>query len=251
VAFIEKEKTCLAENAKNAKKIRLRPLGFHYAGNTAKIHGKKIRVFLITTKGKVMKSEIICIIDRSGSMASIADDAIGGFNTFLNQQKKVPGEATLTFIQFDTEYEVVHENKPLEDVLELGNATYQPRGATALLDAVGKTIESTGKRLANMPEENRPDKVIVAILTDGEENSSSEYSLSKIKKMITLQKDVYNWEFIFLAANQDAFDEAAKLGISQNDTFNFAATSVGVRNAYEKMSCTVSEYRKPYKKGKV
>lgn len=197
--------------------------------------------------GRVMKSEIICIIDRSGSMGFIADDAIGGFNTFLEQQKKVPGEATLTFIQFDTEYEVVHENKPLDDVPKLDDSTYQPRGGTALLDALGKAIDSTGHRLSKMSERNRPDKVIVAILTDGEENSSNIYSLSKIKDMITHQKDVYNWEFIFLAANQDAFDEAAKLGIAQEDAFNFAATNEGVREAYVRMNCTVSEYRTPSK----
>lgn len=190
-----------------------------------------------------MKSEIICIIDRSGSMGSIADDAIGGFNAFLEQQKLDPGEATLTFIQFDTEYEVVHENKPLMDVPELNNSTYQPRGMTALLDAVGKTIDGVGKRLANMSEENRPDKVIVAILTDGAENSSSKYSLSQINKMVTLQKDVYNWEFIFLAANQDAFAEAAKLGIDQEDAVNFDATNQGVQNAYTNLNERVTNYR--------
>ncbi|MFW9872522.1 MAG: hypothetical protein ACFFG0_05415, partial [Candidatus Thorarchaeota archaeon] len=148
-----------------------------------------------------MKCEIVCIIDRSGSMASIAKDAIGGFNTFLEEQKKVKGEATLTFIQFDTDYEIIHENKPLFDVPKLNESTFQPRGATALLDAVGKTIDSVGKRLSNMQENNRPEKVIVAILTDGEENSSKEYTLSKVREMITHQRDKYQWEFIFLAAN--------------------------------------------------
>jgi uncharacterized protein YegL len=176
-------------------------------------------------------------------MGYIAKDAIGGFNTFLEEQKKVDGEAMLTFIQFDTEYEVVHENKPLMDVPELDNSTYQPRGATALLDAVGKAIDSTGKRLANMPEENRPDKIIVAILTDGQENSSSKYSTSQIKEMITLQKDVYNWEFIFLAANQDAFDEAEKLGIAEEDAINFEATGVGVVRAYSEMNERVANFR--------
>jgi uncharacterized protein YegL len=188
-------------------------------------------------------SEIICIIDRSGSMATIKADAIGGFNTFLEEQKKLPGEATLTYIQFDTEYEVVHENTPLQTIQPIDGNTYQPRGATALLDAIGKTIDSAGKRLANMSEDQRPEKVIFAILTDGEENSSGKYTLSQIKEMITRQKDIYKWEFIFLAANQDAFAEAMKLGIDHKDAFNFAPTGKGVRAACRAMSQTVAQYR--------
>lgn len=176
-------------------------------------------------------------------MAAIARDAIGGFNTFLEEQKKVKGEATLTFVQFDTEYEVVHENKPLDDVPALDQKTFQPRGATALLDAIGRTIDDTGRRLSNMPEPNRPDQVIVAILTDGEENSSRQYNLSKVKEMITHQMDKYQWEFFFLGANQDAFAEAGKIGISAQNSFNFDATTEGVGIAYEKMSCMVSERR--------
>ena len=190
-----------------------------------------------------MKAEIVCVIDRSGSMASISQDAIGGFNTFLAEQKKVPGEATLTYVQFDTDYEVVHENKPLNDVPDIDSKTYVPRGATALLDAIGKTIESVGKRLSGLAESLRPDKVIFVILTDGEENSSHEYSKAKIKEMITHQKDVYQWEFIFLAANQDAFAEGVKLGIDIKDTSNFAATGKGVRQAYGIATASAAAYR--------
>lgn len=190
-----------------------------------------------------MKSEIICIIDRSGSMASISNDAIGGFNTFLEDQKKVEGEATLTFVQFDTEYEFIYENKPLNDVPILNNTTFQPRGMTALLDAIGKTIDDTGRRLGNTPEGSRPEKIIVAILTDGEENSSKQYTLSKIKEMIQHQKEKYQWEFIFLGANQDAFAEASKIGIDAKDTFAFAATAKGVKSAYRNMGNTVASYR--------
>ncbi len=189
-------------------------------------------------------SEIVCIIDRSGSMGSIRDDAIGGFNTFLAEQKKLPGEATLTYIQFDTEYEVVHENAPLNDVPPIDETVYVPRGSTALLDAVGRTIDATGKRLANMPEEHRPETVIVAILTDGEENSSREYDLARIEDMIRHQKEKYSWEFIFLGANQDAFAEAAKIGIDRKDAYNFAATAEGVRDACGNMSRAVKFYRK-------
>jgi uncharacterized protein YegL len=177
-------------------------------------------------------------------MKLIKNDAIGGFNSFLNEQKKLPGEATLTLIQFNTDYEVIHENKPLSDVSPINDKDYIPRGSTALLDAIGKAVDSTGRRLANTPEENRPEKVIVAILTDGKENASTSYDLSKIKDMIRHQKEKYSWEFIFLGANQDAFAEAAKIGIDSKDTLNFAATDDGIRSAYSDMSNSISTYRK-------
>jgi len=189
-------------------------------------------------------SEIVCIIDRSGSMGSIKTDAIGGFNTFLEEQKKLPGDATLTYVQFDTDYEVVHENTPIQTVLPIDDKTYQPRGMTALLDAIGRTIEDVGRRLSNIPEELRPSKIIFAILTDGEENSSRKYDLPKVKEMIKLQKESYQWEFIFLGANQDAFAEAAKIGIDAKDAFNYAATGKGVRAAYSNMSASMASYRR-------
>ena len=190
-----------------------------------------------------MRCEIVCIIDRSGSMATIREDAIGGFNTFLEDQQKVEGEANLTFIQFDTDYEVVHENLPLMDVPPLNKSTFQPRGSTALLDAIGKTIDNVGKRLDNMQEKNKPEKIIVAILTDGEENSSRQYNLQTVKEMITHQREKYQWEFIFLGANQDAFAEASKIGIASEDTFNFDTTSLGVTVAYADMSKRTKSYR--------
>ncbi len=189
-------------------------------------------------------SEIVCIIDRSGSMGAICNDAIGGFNTFLEGQKQLPGEATLTYVQFNDKYEIIHENKPLKDVKPINKKIYVPDGTTALLDAVGKTIDAVGKRLANTPEENRPEKVIVAILTDGEENSSHHYELSSIKSMIEHQRSKYSWEFIFLAANQDAFDEAEKIGIDRMNAVNFDATGAGVKVAYAAMYDSVSSHRK-------
>jgi len=193
--------------------------------------------------GKKEFTEIVCIIDRSGSMQAIVNDAIGGFNTFLEDQKKHPGEATLTYIQFDTEYELLHENTPIKDVRPIDMTTYKPRGMTALLDAIGRTIDTVGRRLSNIPDENRPAKVVVAILTDGEENSSHEFTLEKVKGMITHQKDTYQWEFIFLAANQDAFAEGAKIGIDPKDIQNFAATGKGVRAAYAHAGASVGSYR--------
>jgi uncharacterized protein YegL len=187
--------------------------------------------------------EIACIVDRSGSMGAITSDAIGGFNVFLAAQKAEPGSARFTLVLFDHEYEVVHEGVSINDVRDLTAHTYQPRGTTALLDAVGRTIDAIGARLAKTPEADRPHKVIVAILTDGMENASCDYTYEKVAQMIEHQRNVYGWEFVFLAANQDAIASAGKLSIAANDAINFQATGEGVRHAYAAMSSTVSERR--------
>jgi len=181
-------------------------------------------------------AEIVCVIDRSGSMEAIRTDAIGGFNTFVEEQRKVPGEAAITFTQFDTEYEVVYTNKPLADVPALDASTYVPRGMTALLDAIGRTINDLGARLEKTDENDRPEKVIFIILTDGHENASHEFTRDKVFEMITHQKEKYGWEFIFLAAGQDAIATGMGLGIDAKDAVNFAATGKGVRAAYSSMS---------------
>jgi uncharacterized protein YegL len=188
-------------------------------------------------------TEIVCIIDKSGSMSEVRNDAIGGFNMCLEEQQSVPGDATLTLVLFDTEYSMVHQNKPLSKVPPLTKRSYSPGGMTALLDAIGKTIHTIGQRLSDLPEEERPSKVIVAILTDGEENSSREYNLTQVKEMIQHQKEIYSWEFVFLGANQDTFAEAAKLGIDAKDTVEFAANSAGITRAYTQMSNITMSYR--------
>ncbi len=190
-----------------------------------------------------MKCEIVCIIDRSGSMNVLRSDAIGGFNTFIEEQRKIDGEATVTFVQFDDVIETIYTNKPLAEVPLLDKENYVPRAMTALHDAVGGTIDLVGGRLSSMKPEDRPDKVIVAILTDGIENASTKFSLADIREKVTRQRDVYKWEFIFLAANQDAFAEGAKLGIKEADRFTFAATSEGTAGAYRSMSSSVGGYR--------
>jgi hypothetical protein len=189
--------------------------------------------------------EIARVVDRSGSMYSITTDAIGGFNAFLEGQKADPGSARLTLVLFDHEYQVVHESADIQSVPPLNEDTYEPRGSTALLDSLGRTIDDTGKRLAAMPEDERPRKVIVAILTDGMENASQHYSHGKISEMITHQRDVYDWDFVFLAANQDAIAEAGKLSIGADHAIAFAATAQGVREAYTTMSDRVSASRRP------
>ncbi len=188
-------------------------------------------------------TELICIIDRSGSMQSIRDDAIGGFNAFLNEQKKVPGNACLSLVLFDHEYTPVYSNTPLSDVPELTPKSYVPRGTTALYDAVGRTLNETGARLASLIEEERPDKVMVIILTDGLENSSKEFTHKQIAEMIEHQRTKYSWEFIFLAANQDAMLAAKNMNISTGNALNFAASGDGIKAAYKRMSLATAFYR--------
>lgn len=188
-------------------------------------------------------TEIVCIIDKSGSMESVKKDAIGGFNSFIDVQKKVPGDAALTLILFDTIYEVCYEGKNIKDVPNLNDSSYTPCGCTALLDALGKTINSVGARLSKTLEQDRPSKVIFVILTDGEENSSREFTKKQINDMITHQKDVYKWEFIYLAANQDAIHEASYIGIKASNAFNYVGTAQGTRDVYNVMANTVSNYR--------
>jgi len=189
-------------------------------------------------------TEIVCVVDRSGSMGAMRREAIGGFNAFLSAQKAEPGEAVLTLVLFDHEYELVHDAVPIAQVPPLDGETYEPRGTTALLDAVGRTIDDVGRRLAGTPEPQRPDKVIVAILTDGLENASQDYTHRKVAKMIAHQREKYSWEFVFLAANQDAIATAARMSIDAADAIGFAGTAEGVRDAYVCMSSEVSRRRR-------
>jgi uncharacterized protein YegL len=188
-------------------------------------------------------TEIVCILDRSGSMNSIKQDAIGGFNTFLESQQKLDGKATMTVVQFDNEYMVTVDGVDIQDVTPLNNQTFVPRGSTALLDAIGRTVNEVGSRLEGMLEGNRPEKVIVLILTDGQENGSHEFNRAQINSMITVQKETYSWEFIFLAAGQDAMAEAHSIGIGQLNTMSFTANAKGMSTTYSAMNDVVSMYR--------
>jgi uncharacterized protein YegL len=188
-------------------------------------------------------TEIACVIDRSGSMESIRDDAIGGFNSFLDTQKKQPGDARLTLVLFDNEYLVPENGTPLARVKPLDATTYVPRGSTALYDAIGRTINEVGARLAATPEPDRPGKVIVAILTDGQENASTEFSRETIATMIGHQQKAYAWEFVFLAANQDAVTAAEAISIKKADAFQFTSDKAGMANAMFLMASEVSRRR--------
>ena len=158
--------------------------------------------------------EIVIVIDESGSMGSCKSDTIGGVNLFLDNQKRIKGEARITLVKFSDYYKKINDSIPLDEVVYLDENNYTPSYTTALLDAVGKTINSIGKRLADTPEAERPEKVIFAVITDGYENSSREFTRSQIFKMVSHQKEKYNWEFIFLGADIDAW--GGEIGFTLN-----------------------------------
>lgn len=196
-------------------------------------------------------TEIVVVMDKSGSMAPRQNDAIGGFNQFLTDQQKQPGEANLTLIQFDTTYNVVCSGKSIKDVAPLTPETYRPGGGTALNDALARGIIETGKRLADTPEAERPQKVICVVITDGEENSSKEHTKEQVQEMVKHQEEKYDWAFIYLGANVDAFHAAAQLGIKGNMAVAFLANAIGTRSAYAASSEAVSSYRSGGKSGLV
>lgn len=186
-----------------------------------------------------MKTEIITLVDRSGSMSTIAKDAIGGFNTFLKEQKEVKGKARMTLAIFDNSFEYLYEAKKLTEAPDLTDRTFIPRGSTALFDSLGKLITDQALRIKN---EGWADKVILCILTDGGENASREFTISQIKSLIE-QKQGEGWSVVFLAANQDAFAAGASYGISAAHTHSFLSTGEGIRNAYTSISATVAGIR--------
>ena len=163
-------------------------------------------------------TDIVIILDRSGSMNRIREDAIGGFNTFIDEQKKVPSKANISLYTFNTQFTSVYENRDLQEAPKLTLDTYVPAGATALLDAVGKFINKKGEYLRNLPEEDRSNQILIAIMTDGQENSSKEFSKTTIQEMIRLQKEMYNWQFVFVGATIDAFAESGQMGIARGQT---------------------------------
>lgn len=177
-------------------------------------------------------TEIICIIDKSGSMANIRDDAVGGFNSFLQDQKNKEGDALITLNLFDHELYEMYQGRNIKYADKLTYGSYVPGGMTALNDAIGTTIDKTDLRHANLEKEETPENVIVAILTDGMENSSREYSTSHIKRKIKIHEDKYNWKFIFLAANQDAVLTGRGYGIKDDYSMDFDADEDGIKMSF-------------------
>lgn len=186
-------------------------------------------------------TEVIFLLDRSGSMVDLTSDTIGGYNSFIEKQQKESGKAILTTVLFDDRYQLLHDGVDIRKVKELTTKEYFARGSTALLDAIGKTIITVGNRLSNTKESDRPSKVILVLTTDGMENASVEFTKSKIKDMIDTQTNIYKWEFIFLGANFDAISFGNNLGIFKSATYS--GTSLGTQSVYNTVSDSVTNYR--------
>lgn len=188
-------------------------------------------------------TEIVFILDRSGSMAGLEDDTIGGFNAMIQKQKAEPGEAVVSTVLFDNHTDVIHDRVNIQKIEPMTRKEYYVRGCTALLDAVGGAIHHIGNVHKYAREEDRPEKTLFVITTDGMENASRRYSYEKLKAMIERQKEKYGWEFIFLGANIDAAREAARFGIDEDRAVNYNADSVGTSVIYEAVSEAVCNVR--------
>lgn len=184
-------------------------------------------------------TELVFILDRSGSMFNLVSDTIGGFNSMIESQKKEPGEAYVTTVLFDDYYELLHDHINLREIHPITDEEYYVRGCTALLDAIGKTINSIGARLNDTPEDERPDKVIFVIMTDGYENKSKEFTKSQVKEMVEHQQNKYSWTFMFLGSDIDAVAEAKSLGINSDFARSHTHTSVGTQSVYNAVSNAV------------
>ena len=188
-------------------------------------------------------TEVIFILDRSGSMSGLEADTIGGFNSMIAKQKKEDGEAYISTILFDDQTEVLYDRVPVSKIEPMNDKQYYVRGCTALLDALGGAIHHIGNVHKYAREEDRPEKTLFIITTDGMENSSRQYSYEKVKKMVERQKKKYGWEFLFLGANIDAIEVADRFGIAANRAINYECDSKGTQLNYEVLSRTVSEFR--------
>jgi uncharacterized protein YegL len=194
-------------------------------------------------KMKTNLTELVFILDRSGSMGGLESDTIGGFNSMLTKQQAEPGDCRITTILFDNEYEILHDRIDIKAVSPITEREYFVRGQTALLDAVGKTINKIGNAQKNTTEEYRAEKVLFVITTDGMENASHEFGYGKIKEMIEHQKSKYSWEFIFLGANIDAVEAASRIGIARNRAQSFHNDSEGTALNYGVISETMACFR--------
>jgi len=183
--------------------------------------------------------ELVFVVDRSGSMSSIASDMEGAIKSVIKDQNKLDKEILVTFVRFDIEYEKVFNHIPIADIPEI---TIEARGMTALLDAMGKTINSFEREFSEKEKKERPEKVLFMIITDGEENSSKEFSKEKVFGMIETVKRDHGWDFTFIGANQDAIKEGGNLGISRGSSINYAASPAGVREMSKNLSFYATDY---------
>ena len=189
-------------------------------------------------------TEIVFILDRSGSMSGLESDTIGGFNSMIAKQQKEEGEAIVSTVLFDDETDVIHDRVAISEVKKLTEEDYYVRGCTALLDAVGGAIHHIGNVHKYAREEDRPAKTLFVITTEGLENSSRHYSFKDVKKLIKRQKEKYNWEFLFLGANIDAIEVAGNMGISRDRAANYNCDEVGTALNYQVLEAAVTRVRK-------
>ena len=189
-------------------------------------------------------TEIVFILDRSGSMSGLESDTIGGFNSMIAKQQKEEGEAIVSTVLFDDETDVIHDRVAIDEVKKLTEEDYYVRGCTALLDAVGGAIHHIGNVHKYAREEDRPAKTLFVITTDGLENASRHYSFKDVKKLIKRQQEKYNWEFLFLGANIDAIEVAGNMGISRDRAANYNCDEVGTALNYQVLEAAVTRVRK-------
>lgn len=187
-------------------------------------------------------TELVFILDRSGSMRGLESDTVGGYNALLDKQRKEDGEAVVTTVLFDDGYELLHDRIPLTGIADITTKEYYVRGCTALLDAVGRTITKVENAQAHTLESQRPEKTLFVITTDGLENASKEYRLDSVKAMINRCRE-RGWEFLFLGANMDAVKTAGAMGIAPERSVNYHADAVGTTATFASVSCAVSEMR--------
>jgi len=188
-------------------------------------------------------TELVFVLDRSGSMSGMESDVIGGYNSMLEQQRKEKGAARLTTVLFDDRYELLHDRLDLESASPMTEKEYYARGCTALLDAVGMTISKIDRVQKGTVKSRRADRVLFIITTDGMENASREYSINRIREMIRRHRDELGWEFIFLGANIDAVEEAGNLGIKADRAANYRQDKSGIDSLYGNISDVAAGYR--------
>ena len=188
-------------------------------------------------------TELVFILDRSGSMSGLEADTIGGFNAMIEKQKKAPGEALISTILFDNVSEVIHDRVNVQDIRPMTDREYSVRGCTALLDAIGGAIRHIASVHKYAREEDVPEHTLFVITTDGMENASRYYDSARVKQMIEHEKSAYGWEFLFLGANIDAIETARRFGISEDRAVNYHSDSVGTRLNYEAVSCAITGVR--------
>lgn len=187
---------------------------------------------------------IAIVLDRSGSMNSVKTDVIGGFNKLIEAHKQLPGECLVTLVQFDDQYELNYNALPITEVPELSEKTYEPRGWTRLLDAIGRVINDVGAKLAAKPEHERPSKVLLVVMTDGHENSSKEFNARRVRDMIKHQRDKYSWEFAFHGCDESALNDAVGLyGFQAQNTIKNVGGSSGTQSAFRDATICSTNYR--------